>query len=372
MLQVSIHGKRKYQSLGISVHPDNWDFGKCKPKPSCPISEYIRKIISEKLLEMEKRILEYGAYGKDLTPLKIGCKIISVIFSEFLVGTAMPESFFLIPYRQGNSFFASEWSPDGDPKGVIVLIHGLSDHSGRYGHVGTFFASNGYTMIITDLRGHGRSFGKRGHFPHFDVIMDDVAIFLDAARRRHPTVPIVLYGHSMGGNIVLNYLIRRKPVVAGAVVTSPWLRLNFNPPLLMVILATLVNKVFPSVSRPDGVIPSYLSHDEEVAKKYNADPLVHGLITVRTYVEISRAGEYALKHADRVGCPLLLMHGTGDPLTSFSASKEFSENVIVNHTFKAWNELFHELHNEFEKEAVLGFIKEWTDSVILPVTPFPS
>jgi len=274
----------------------------------------------------------------------------------------VPETEFNIPYREGQSFFASEWSPDGEPKGVIVLIHGLSDHAGRFRHVGSFFAASGYTMIIIDLRGHGKSFGKRGHFPSFNRIMDDLGLFLAEAQRRHPTLPLVLYGHSMGGNLVLNYLIRNQPPVAGAVVTSPWLRLNFKPPVYKLILATLVNKLFPSMTQPDGIIPSYLSHDEEVGRKYIADPLVHHRISVRTYLEISLAGEYALKHADRVRCPLLLMHGTDDPLTSFSASSEFSEKVIAEHTFKAWEGLFHELHNEFEKEAVLGFIKEWIDS----------
>ena len=276
----------------------------------------------------------------------------------------MPETEFYIPYREGQSFFACEWSPAGDPKGVIVLIHGLSDHAGRFRHVGSYFASSGYAMILADLPGHGRSFGKRGHLHSFDKVMDDISIFLAEARRRHPTLPLVLYGHSMGGNLVMNYLIRNKPNVAGAIVTSPWLRLNFKLPLYKAILATLVNLVFPSMTQPDGIIPSFLSHDEEVARKYIADPLVHHRISVRTYLEISHAGEYALKHADEVACPLLLMHGTDDHLTSFSASREFSEKVIVEHTFKAWEGLFHELHNEFEKEAVLAFIKNWFDSVI--------
>ncbi len=276
----------------------------------------------------------------------------------------MPETEFNIPYRKGQSFFACEWSPAGEPKGVIVFIHGLSDYAGRYRHVGSFFAASGYAMILVDLRGHGRSFGKRGHFPSYDRIMDDISLFLAEARRRHPTLPLVLYGHSMGGNLVLNYLIRNKPPVAGAVVTSPWLRLNLKLPLYKVILATLVNKGFPSITRPDGIIPSFLSHDEEVGRIYMDDPLVHHRISVRTYLEISHAGEDAIKHADKVGYPLLLMHGTEDPLTSFSASKEFSEKMIADHTFKAWEGLFHELHNEFEKEAVLGFIKDWIDSVI--------
>jgi alpha-beta hydrolase superfamily lysophospholipase len=266
---------------------------------------------------------------------------------------------FNIPHREGQSFFACEWSPAGEPKGVILLIHGLSDHAGRYHHVGSFFATAGYAMIVVDLRGNGRSFGKRGHFPSYEIIMDDISLFIETARKRQPGLPLFLYGHSMGGNLVLNYLIRYGAPAAGAIVTSPWLRLNLQPPFFKLILAILANRVFPSLTQPDGIIPAFLSHDEEVGRRYAADPLVHKQISVRTFLEISRAGEYAIKDAARVSCPLLLMHGTDDQLTSFEASREFSEKMVVQHTFKAWDGLYHELHNEFEKETVLGLINDW-------------
>jgi alpha-beta hydrolase superfamily lysophospholipase len=195
---------------------------------------------------------------------------------------------------------------------------------------------------------------------------------MEEGRKRHPDLPLILYGHSMGGNLVLNYLIRNTQPVTCAVVTSPWLRLNVKPRLYKAILATLANKVLPSMTRPDGIIPSYLSHDEEVCREYMTDPLVHHMISVRTYLEISHAGEYAIEHAGKIGCPLLLMHGTDDHLTDFSATMEFSEKMIVNHTFKAWEGLYHELHNEFEKEVILNFEKEWIDRVVItPRHPFP-
>jgi alpha-beta hydrolase superfamily lysophospholipase len=276
---------------------------------------------------------------------------------------------FQISCREEASFYGCQWSPSGDPKALILLIHGLSDHAGRYGHVGAFFASSGYAVIVIDLRGHGRSFGKRGDFPSYNQVMDDIALFLDEARKRHPAIPLILYGHSMGGNLVLNHLIRNKPEVAGAVVTSPWLRLTFKPPVYKFILAKMMNRIFPSFSQADGVIPAFLSHDEATARNYIADPLVHSRISVRTFLGISSAGEYALKHADKITCPLLLMHGTADSLTSFSASREFSGKIIARHTFKAWEGLFHELHNEPEKEAVLGFIKDWTEQLLLEIIP---
>jgi alpha-beta hydrolase superfamily lysophospholipase len=275
----------------------------------------------------------------------------------------MTETEFLIPFRKGQSFFAREWSAE-NPKAVIILIHGLSDHTGRYRHVGSFFAAAGYALIIADLRGHGKTFGKRGHFPSFETIMGDISLFLEEARLRHPKLPVILYGHSMGGNLALNYLIRKKPDVVAAIVTSPWLRLNLNPPLYKLVLAMMLNRIIPSMTQKDGIIPAYLSHDEEVGRQYLADPLVHSRISVRTYLEISLAGEYALKHAGRVSSPLLLMHGTGDLLTSCSATEEFSSNVKTEHTFKSWESLYHELHNEIDKESVLGFIHLWMNRFV--------
>lgn len=248
---------------------------------------------------------------------------------------------------------------------MILLIHGLSDHTGRYEYVGTYFAAAGYTLIVVDLRGHGRSFGTRGHFPSYECIMGDLTLLLKAACKRHPELPVILYGHSMGGNLVLNYLIRNHPSVAGAVVTSPWLRLNVKPRLYKAVVATIANKLFPSMTTPDGIIPSYLSHDEEVGVKYLADPLVHHVITARTFFEISHAGEYALQQAGQITCQLLLMHGTDDHLTDFAATSKFSEMVISGLTFKPWDGLYHELHNEFEKEAILGFVRDWMDTVII-------
>ncbi|MEI6434039.1 MAG: lysophospholipase [Bacteroidota bacterium] len=288
---------------------------------------------------------------------------LSRAFYYFHLLYPVKETEFKISSCKGQSFYAREWSPDEESRGVIVLIHGLSEHAGRYSHVGAFFAGSGYTVMVADLRGHGKSFGKRGHFPSIQRVMDDITLFIEEARKRHPGLLIFLYGHSMGGNFVLNYLIRNQPDVAAAVVTSPWLRLTFAPPHYKVILARMVNKAFPSMTQPDGVIPSFLSHDEEICRKYIADPLVHSLISVRSYLEISLAGEYALKHARKVACSLLLMHGDDDSLTSFAATEEFSKNLTCKHTFKAWKGLFHELHNEVEKESVLRFIKEWINTV---------
>ena len=244
------------------------------------------------------------------------------------------------------------------------MVHGLSEHAGRYSHVGAFFAGSGYVMLLAELRGHGRTFGKRGHFNSYCSILDDISCFIEVARNRHPSLPVFLYGHSMGGNLVLNYLIRNTPPVDGAVVTSPWLKLGHDPPAYKRILAGIVNSFFPSLTQSDGINPAFLSHDEEVVRKYMDDPLVHKRISVRTFLEISSAGEYALAQANSITCPLLLMHGTDDQLTSFQASSTLCDNLHNIHSFKAWSGLFHELHNETGKEDVLEYVRNWINNIV--------
>jgi alpha-beta hydrolase superfamily lysophospholipase len=273
---------------------------------------------------------------------------------------------FTIAATGGQSFHLTEWLPSGRPKGLVLLLHGLSEHAGRYRHVGAALAASGYVMVCPDLRGNGQSSGKRGHFPYYRQAMEDVTLFMEVARNRHPDLPVVLYGHSMGGNLALNYLIRHRPAVAGSVVTSPWLRLSSKPPLMKLLLALAVEQVLPSLSQPDGIFPGFLSHDEAVGRAYEADPLVHNRISVRTFLEVSRAGDYALAHAATVSCPLLLMHGTGDRLTSCDASREFSDRMVTEHTFRTWEGLYHELHNEFEREQVLAAVTEWMDRLLPP------
>src|SRR5262249_41630904 len=138
----------------------------------------------------------------------------------------------------GHELFACEWLPaNGEaPRAVVGIIHGMGEHSGRYSHVAERLIREGYAVLAYDQRGHGRTDGKRGHTPSYELLVDGVDRFVTEARRRFPELPLFLYSHSMGGNVTLNYLLRRKPQLAGAVVTGPWLRLAFQPPQLQVVV----------------------------------------------------------------------------------------------------------------------------------------
>lgn len=257
-------------------------------------------------------------------------------------------------------FYFQGWLPEGPPSAVVCLVHGLGEHSGRYAHVAEALNAAGYGLLGFDLRGHGRSGGPLGHTPSYDALMDDVGRLLEEAAARYPGLPRFLYGHSLGGNLVLNYALRRKPAIAGVVATSPALRVTNPLPALQVALAKVMNKLKPDMQMANGLALEGLARDPEVIRAYTNDPLVHNKISVRLALEMLQAGEWAMAHAAELPLPLLLVHGTEDILTPAQASEEFAARAPTERcTLKLWAGFYHETHNEPEKAEVLGYMIDW-------------
>lgn len=256
-----------------------------------------------------------------------------------------------------------DWKPTGTPKAVICMIHGFADHMNRFAHVADYLTAKGYVYTGFDLRGHGKSEGKRGHTPDYDTLMKDIFTFVTMIKEKYKGRPLFLYGHSMGGNLVLNYVLRYHPdYFKGIIVTSPWLQLSFEPSAIKVGIGRLIGKVFPAFTEKSEVDAQGLSHDPEVGKAYKADPLVHNDITISMFTGITNAGEAALIAAHRFHLPLLLMHGTNDPITSHRATKKFAvqvKNTLIK--FVEWKDMKHELHNEICKQEIFETISTWVE-----------
>ncbi len=260
--------------------------------------------------------------------------------------------------------YAQAWQPDDNPRGVVCLVHGLGEHSGRYAHVATALNQAGYALLAFDLRGHGKSQGRRGHTPSYDALMDDIANFLAEVEKRNPGIPCFLYGHSLGGNLVLNYALRGNPKLTGVVATAPSLKLAFEPPAIQVALGRGMDKIWPAFVQPNGLDLQALSRDPEVARKYRSDPLVHDRISARLFVGFFEAGQWALDHASQFRLPLLLMHGGADRITSHEASREFAARAGDEATLKIWEGLYHEIHNEPEQAQVFDTLIAWLDGQV--------
>jgi alpha-beta hydrolase superfamily lysophospholipase len=259
----------------------------------------------------------------------------------------------------GLDMYARGWAPQGTPKAAIMLVHGLGEHVGRYDHVAAALTEKGYAMLGFDLRGHGKSGGPRGHTPSYDALMDDIASFSQQTEMRYTGLPRFLYGHSLGGNLVLNYALRRKPDLRGVIATGPWLKLAFDPPASQVTLGRLMNGIAPGFIQHSKLNTKGLSHDQTVVSAYENDPLVHDKISARLFVAIYESGLWALEHAAEFPLPLLIMHGSADPITSAKASQEFAQKVGGKATLKVWDGMYHEIHNELEKAEVFNTMLEW-------------
>ncbi|MFH2095597.1 MAG: alpha/beta hydrolase, partial [Bacteroidota bacterium] len=178
-----------------------------------------------------------------------------------------------------------------------------------------------------------------------------------------PGIPVVLYGHSMGGNLVLNYIISRKLKNIPLIVTSPWLKLAFEPPAFKLFMAKLVRKILPGLLQSTGLKTKDLTKNNSVVDKYENDELVHGKISVNMFFEMYQAGYRVLDNAEKIKCPVLLMHGTEDGICSWQGSSELASKAKGNITFKTWEGLYHELHNEAEQDKVFMFIISWLEKL---------
>lgn len=256
-------------------------------------------------------------------------------------------------------FYARGWEPDKKPKAVVALVHGLGEHSGRYAHIGAALAAAGYALAGFDLRGHGQSGGPRGHTPSYETLMDDIADFLTQIKARYPRLPVFLYGHSMGGNLVLNFCLRRRPKVQGVIATAPWLKVAFEPPAWKMRLARTMNRIAPGFTQRSGLETAALAHDTETVRNYANDPLVHDKISARLFMVMHESGLWALDHASAFPCPILLMHGTADRITSPGASRQFAERAAKKVTWRAWDGCYHEIHNEAQAAEVIRVMIRW-------------
>jgi len=249
-------------------------------------------------------------------------------------------------------------SPGENTKAVLILVHGLGEHVQRYTSWADMFKKEGIGFIAVDLPGHGRSQGRRGNISSYELPGEMLDILIKTCVRTFPGCPIYIYGHSLGGGIVLDYLLKENPKIKGAIVTSPWLRLTLQPPKSKIMLAALMRNLIPGFTQPSGLNVNHISHDKAEVEKYASDPLVHGKISVSLFSGAMSAAKYSLEHASELKIPTLLLHGSDDMLTSPDASREFAGKTKMVE-LKIWEGGYHELHNEPFRNEVFKYIMNW-------------
>ncbi len=252
----------------------------------------------------------------------------------------------------GLTLFRRAWQA-ADPRATLLIVHGLGEHSGRYDHVGSRLAGAGISAYGFDLRGFGQSEGHRAFVESFDRYLADVEQMLGWARR--DGLPVVLYGHSLGGLIATRYAESNRPAPDLLVLSAP--ALEATVPQVKVIAAKLLSRVLPKLSLPNDIEGSQLSSDPAVGEAYFADPLVYTKSTTRLGAEVFGAMDDARAQLDRLTVPTLVIHGGADTLVPPTASAPLANLANVErHLFPQFR---HEAHNEPEGEKALDLIVNW-------------
>ncbi len=259
----------------------------------------------------------------------------------------------------GTRLFYRTWSSP-EPKGQLVFIHGLGEHSGRYQNPAAWFTARGYSVYALDLRGHGHSEGRRGDAASWRQLADDIGIFLKIV----PPGRRFLIGHSFGGQVVVNYLSEpsKSDGLNGVILSSANLQVALRVPRFKKVAAKILSRTVPILTLGNEVPPKGISHDPAVVRAYEKDPLVFRKVTVRLGGMILDNLEKIMELAGRIRVPALCLHGGADPITAAQGTRDFFEKIPVeDKTLKIYDGYYHELFNEIGKEKVFHDIEAWVE-----------
>jgi len=266
--------------------------------------------------------------------------------------------------------YAVDW-PVQNARAVMGLVHGIGEHCRRYDHMAEWFGGRDVAMIGYDRQGYGRSEGRKGYAANYAEYVDEIARLLVECERRYPDLPVFLYGHSQGGQLLLRYLTRRNPNLNGAVLSAPYVQLAFKPSPLLVGVGKLMRNISPTFTQENKLDTRLLSRNPATKPSYDNDPLVHAKLSSRTGIDLLENADVLNAYTGPLPCPTLMMHGDADGLTSHAASKAFAERNPENIGFHTWPGFYHELHNEPEREEVFAFVLAFLEPLMTDVHRVP-
>lgn len=270
---------------------------------------------------------------------------------------------FILHSIKDEPVYAFEWKPEGKVKAVIANTHGLGEYALRYQHVAEFYNKNNIAILGFDLFGHGKSGGKRGELPEKDTHLESINYLLEQARVKYPGSPIILRGHSLGGELVLWYALEKRPDIKAIISTSPFFAAYEPLPPIKLFLAKVMNNLLPAFAMESGLDPTGLSRDQSIVEKYVHDPLVHKKVSARLGWMMVEQGKWIMEHASEFPLPLLIVVGSAERIVSRAKIEEFAKHA-PNSELKIWDGLYHETHNEPEKDLVLKFELDWVRKIL--------
>jgi acylglycerol lipase len=261
---------------------------------------------------------------------------------------------------ESTQLFSVCWRPKQSPKAVLFIVHGLGEHLGRYEEMASQFVENQIAIFTFDHRGHGYSEGKKGHARSIEQFIEDVEHVLMKCRSIFLDLPIFLFGHSMGGQIVAAFLDKVKSKeIAGAIISSPWIGIANPPTSWKIQFAKRMGTLFPSLTIANGLNSNDISGVMSEVEKYKQDPLIHNKVSLSLFNSLFANGQYLEQFAKAAKVPVLVCHGAEDEITNPETSEKYANRLGEKASFRLWKKARHEPHHDFEKALVVSHYIEW-------------
>lgn len=248
------------------------------------------------------------------------------------------------------------------PKAVLVLVHGLGEHLGRYSNPVREFGKD-HTVYLYDHRGHGRSDGVRTHVDSFDQFIADLREFIEIVAKRHKGMPLFLIGHSMGGQIVIGFAAKYPSIpITGLITSSANVRIALKVNKLKRFLGKNISKILPKLRLNNEIDPQWICRDSEVVSAYKKDPLVSKGLSAKLACEVLAHQAHILELAEKIKIPVLMLHAGDDRICDPRGTVAFYERLATaDKTYKIYPGMYHEIFNEVGKEEVFTDMRRWMD-----------
>lgn len=265
----------------------------------------------------------------------------------------MKETTHWLEFASGSRKYVHCWQPPSAAWASVAIVHGLGEHGGRYHPLARDWAQAGLAVAAFDQQGHGRSPEARGRIRSYASMLDDIRDFLIWHQAQQPELPVFLFGHSMGGNLVINYALRQQVLPLGVISSSPMIRMTTPPGAAFVALARVLSKLLPNFTLRSQVVAEHLMSDPHEQQLLRDDRLFHSQVTLRLGAALFDSGPWAIEHAHQLRVPLFLSHGTLDTRTSHLASTEFAERAGRLCQLTILPEELHDPFRGLSREAII-------------------
>jgi acylglycerol lipase len=265
--------------------------------------------------------------------------------------------------RNNFNLYRQAWLPDAAPKAILLVVHGIAEHSGRYTNLVNYFGPKGYAVYSFDLRGHGKSDGKRSYVERFSYYLDDLQTFFNLVRTENPSTKIFMVGHSMGSTIAIDYALEHQREMNGLIISGTTLKAGSSINQATILMAKMLSVLLPKMG-VSALDSSGISRDKAVVEAYVKDPLNYtGKLSARVGAELLKTMDMLQKRLSEITLPILIMQGSQDRISDPSSSKMLYDGVrSKDKTMTIYEGFYHEIFNDPERQQVFTDMEAWLNA----------